>query len=327
MAQVFIFYTLRYQDPGSNLHNAMIWRCIIWCVSRAAEPRGLKVEDDADQSLTFRLPLYIGGLNMTWATALAPLLARHAPSPSRFDLSRHPHLVSMFFILAHIFVCAGVIPTSVASNFAFNRAFRTSSRLVELLDQASAAFDQGRVADVQALQPAIEAMSALAVEQGKAVERIWRNLFIVYSTFEGLLTIVRGPIFAKAAMGGADLAGDSQGFFAAAYAHYKSLRNSMRQLKERNSSSGSSYSRQMTALVWTYYALIFTSCVTAALASCYLSVGSKSSYISVEFTRLILMRLPSLHRGAGPRRRPRECREQGRPAPLAVRSLSCRSAP
>ncbi|KAL8281456.1 hypothetical protein RQP46_006140 [Phenoliferia psychrophenolica] len=234
MAQVFIFYTLRFEEAGSDLTNAMIWRCVSW------------------------LPLYIAGLNLTWATALAPILSRTDTSPSSFDLARHPYLVNASFLFAHLALLGAILAISIDANAWFNRAFQTSQILGRTIDAASAAFEAGDGETVAALQTKIEELGVLVLAQSEKTRIVWRDLFIAYSSFEGVLTI---------------------GFFLAAFSHYKSLKISMQQLRQRHPSNGSTFTHQMKALVWTYRALVFTSCITASIASTYFTIGI---YIAVE---------------------------------------------
>lgn len=78
---------------------------------------------------------------MTWATSLAPILSRE-PSSRRFDLSRHPYLVSAFFIALHFVGLGTIIPLSIYTNSHYNTAIDTASALLKTLGAANNAFEQ-----------------------------------------------------------------------------------------------------------------------------------------------------------------------------------------
>ncbi|KAK4698866.1 hypothetical protein P7C70_g7404, partial [Phenoliferia sp. Uapishka_3] len=238
MTQVFIFYTLKYQTPGADLTNAMIWRCVIW------------------------LPLWIGGLNLTWGTALAPVLLRQDLSHSNsgnyspFLLTQHPHVVSIFMIYVHISIITTVIYFSVTTNSLFNQLLSTGDKLGRVLGEASFAFDAGEIVTVSNLTTLIQGLSVKADSQRNGMLSRWRDLFIVYSVFDGLLTI---------------------GFFFAAMIHSSSLRRSMRRILE--DTRGSKNTERVVALRWGLRALIFTSLTAAAIGFSYLGLDI---YIAVK---------------------------------------------
>lgn len=150
-----------------------------------------------DPTPSCRLPLYLTGLNLTWATALAPIISRTDTPTSSLDLARHPYLVSAAFIFAHLAAVGAIVPISIDANVWFNRAFHSSQLLRKALDAASAAFDSGDVEIVAALQTTIQELGGLVLSQSEKTKDIWRDLFIVYSSFEGLLTTVGSPFIRR----------------------------------------------------------------------------------------------------------------------------------
>ncbi|KAK4699586.1 hypothetical protein P7C70_g6674, partial [Phenoliferia sp. Uapishka_3] len=170
IAQVFIHYTFQYETPGSDLSGAMLWRCIIW------------------------LPLFIGGLNLTWATTLAPILSRQDHGSQAFDLARHPHFVSAAFVSVHFAAVATILPYSIASNVMYNRILRTGKVLGNVLSEASKAFNAGDLATVADLVVEIKNLDLVATKQKEELFEKWRDLWIIYAVFSGLLTISRSLV-------------------------------------------------------------------------------------------------------------------------------------
>lgn len=132
--------------------------------------------------------MWLGGLNMTWSTALSPILSRiTSPERSSFDISQHPHLVSTFFLALHGVAIAAAIPVSIITNSHFQDVYGTAKKLLGVLAVASAAFDQGGVVTQTA---AIQSLSALMEEQFTEMVVWWRATWIVYTIINGILVFV-----------------------------------------------------------------------------------------------------------------------------------------
>ncbi|KAK4705323.1 hypothetical protein P7C70_g886, partial [Phenoliferia sp. Uapishka_3] len=152
---------------GGDSKNALEWRLILW------------------------LPLWIGGLNMTWATCLAPFLS--PTEPDRYTLASQRYLITATFITIHIAVIGTLVPLSIIANARSNEALQQGKALASVLEEASAAFEAGTEAS-EALQISMETIS----ERVEAVERVfqemldgWRATWVAYLILTSLLAILR----------------------------------------------------------------------------------------------------------------------------------------
>lgn len=165
--QGFVYSSIAYGTPGSNLHNSMIWRCLAWT------------------------PLFFGAWSVTWGTLLSPLLGRTQSSSdtyrSRFDISRYPTAVNIFFLLIPTLVLAIILPLSINTNKATNRAWNAYLSLSIQLKEGSQNWAEGRPSDPTQL---VAEMSADLIGLLGTIVKDWRGVWIAWSCFVAVLFIV-----------------------------------------------------------------------------------------------------------------------------------------
>ncbi|KAL8280552.1 hypothetical protein RQP46_007200 [Phenoliferia psychrophenolica] len=164
LAQVYIEYGHTYGTIGGDIQFAILFRLIIW------------------------LPLWIGGLHMTFSTAIAPAIQASAAGESG---SRRPMLYSIGFVALNIMGTTVITTLSVIANRKYQLALRVGTVLQEVLAKASAAFDSGDLETVATLNISITRLFGEVAIASDHFIYWWRLVWIVYACINGSLAVVR----------------------------------------------------------------------------------------------------------------------------------------
>lgn len=120
---------------------------------------------------------------MTWATLLAPLLARSASDNNPFDLARHPRLVSALFLFIQAAATGLIVTASVVTNQRFNSAFALGQKLSAVLEEASQAVDGGQVDLVGGFFLELQEMTPNVEAAFESMIVAWRITWTIYGGF------------------------------------------------------------------------------------------------------------------------------------------------
>ena len=138
-----------------------------------------------------RLPLWLGAVNLVWATVLAPLLSRTSEPSRSFDLARHPHLFAAVFILPQLISIGFLVPASVITNMRYNTAFQQGTALSLVVAEASQAFDAGRMDVVERLSESLGSMTIIVEHSFDSMVTGWKIVWTIYGSLNVFLASVR----------------------------------------------------------------------------------------------------------------------------------------
>ncbi|KAM0747162.1 hypothetical protein T439DRAFT_328928 [Meredithblackwellia eburnea MCA 4105] len=226
LLQIHIVYLFRLGTPGEDLRDSQIWRCVVW------------------------IPLWLGAVNMTSATVLAPIVSQgfelDQSKPHRFDISFFPSLVTVPFIFYQLGGIALIVSFTLILNNHFNRMFDAVQDLIPLV-QSLAGIDYSQL-PANVLDNQQEAQVLMAeVAQYSSLSIIWaRRVWIAWVVVVGSTLLL---------------------FTLAALVHFHHLRDQIQSLKSDSSTLNGlpTSTRRMKALVWTYRTWLFNALVIKAI--------------------------------------------------------------
>ncbi|KAL8287166.1 hypothetical protein RQP46_003618 [Phenoliferia psychrophenolica] len=223
-AQVFIYYAREYGIVGGNIRFSAFWRCFAW------------------------IPLWIGGLTMTYSTAIAPFL--HSSDSTTYRVP-YATISSTIFVGVHIVFLGLVVPITVLTSRRFISSINVAKDLADLLASASAAFDAGRFDAVREMTSSIEELTGCLEMAFSQFVFWWRTTFAVYAGMTGALVVI---------------------YIVSAWRHFRYLQKAIAGVREDQGPTFTVYAGQLNGLIWGYRSLLFTTFFTLALATSYLAV-------------------------------------------------------
>ncbi|KAM0747161.1 hypothetical protein T439DRAFT_350040 [Meredithblackwellia eburnea MCA 4105] len=319
LLQAYVHSLLAFGNPGTDLIDDQIWRTICW------------------------LPIWLGGVNMTWATVLAPLL--YLPSGDNDILSsilNHQHaskLTNSVFLSAQLGVSSLIIALSIRSNRYFNRVFSVVQELTKVLKELATASQTGQVETAQMLQRQISPLqSQLQDEVTNA--RFWTWVLWISWSVAAICWLVVGHHSPNLDGRQFELTRltTRQIFTTAAFLYFHGLRKAIRNVKEDNRRTKTMSSRELQALIFGYRSLQFTAASVIAMATGYgvlatveinqptkESVLLASLYLFAVFGLLSNMHILYRSFASQPRRPRQSLASQSSPAPSSQRRSSSTS--